>query len=443
MVQLTDAQVLAAAATDRLIHVISAPGSGKTTVAAERYGYLRYQAGDLRGVLGLTFNRTAAHELRRRIDLRWGSNCISAPHRITTFDRLHVDLLTQLLNHNKLTWLSKIKTLEVRDDYRGLEGYRFFKHGGYRRVASLDDSFHVVSTSIKVTEPCHGIGKYVAHLAALESGIVSHEDVRSVLQAAMGHPDLQMFAADWLSKTYRALVIDEVYDGDDLDLCVAYMAAEAGLSVTLIGDPWQALYRWRGAKPEVVGRLLDSCSDKFVEYKQLESFRFVGEQMPQLAVNLRDGIGATLPHADSSEVDVALARNWIQLWSVGDNVLPLAFQTVNNATDAAMNLLLDVVTRARLGTTSYGREGAIMKLGLDRENFQARQDQEFMPIIDSLLADEDIPQVLDDLRQTIKRLGAHKPRKLSEEKEIVVQLQLARLAARLERTTVIPGLTVF
>ena len=54
MIQLTDAQVLAAAAPDRLVNIISAPGSGKTTIAAERYGYLRYQASDLRGVLGLT-----------------------------------------------------------------------------------------------------------------------------------------------------------------------------------------------------------------------------------------------------------------------------------------------------------------------------------------------------------------------------------------------------
>jgi DNA helicase-2/ATP-dependent DNA helicase PcrA len=33
MVKLTNAQVLAAAAPDRLVNVISAPGSGKTTFA--------------------------------------------------------------------------------------------------------------------------------------------------------------------------------------------------------------------------------------------------------------------------------------------------------------------------------------------------------------------------------------------------------------------------
>lgn len=149
MVKLTNAQVIAAAATDRLVNIIAAPGSGKTTIAAERYGYQRYQTGDLRGVLGLTFNRAAAAELRRRIDLRWGTNCIRPAHRVITFDHLHVDLLTQLLRLGKLTWPNGITALDVRDDYRGFKGYRFLKNGSYERFASLDNR-SIVSKSRKV-----------------------------------------------------------------------------------------------------------------------------------------------------------------------------------------------------------------------------------------------------------------------------------------------------
>lgn len=443
MVKLTNAQVLAAAADDRLVNVISAPGSGKTTIAAERYGYQRYHAGDLRGVLGLTFNRAAAAELRRRIEVRWGANCIRPAHRVVTFDRLHVDLLTHLLNEGKVMWPNGATTLDVRDDYRGVKGFRFLQVGSYLRFAGLSNARSVVSKSRKVTKPEAGIGSVVDHRAVLDSGSVSHEDVRSILRAAMQIDELQQVVADWLSANYRAVIIDEVYDGDDLDLYVAYLAAEAGLSVTLIGDPWQALYKWRGAKPEVVERLLDGTSDRFVAYEQPESFRFLGEQMPQLAASLRAGAGAALPRTVSSEVDVALARNWTQLWSAGDNVLPLAFRTVNNATDAAMNLLLDVVTRARLGTASYGREGAITKLGLDREHFRAKQDNVFAPLVESLLASKDEAEVLEDLREAVKSLGVRKPSRLSDENEATVRLQLSRLAARLKEAAVIPGLTVF
>lgn len=280
------------------------------------------------------------------------------------------------------------------------------------------------------------------HRAVLNTGAVSHEDVRSILRAALQLDDIQRVAADWLSESYRALVIDEVYDADDLDLYIAYLAAEAGLSVTLIGDPWQALYKWRGAKPEVVDKLLSGTSEQFKAYEQPESFRFRGDQMPQLAIDLRAGLGASLPKVDSSQIDVALARNWTQLWSVGDNILPLSFHTVNNATDAALNLLLDVVTRSRLELSPYGREGAITKLGLDREPFLAKQDEVFGPLIADL-RDGKAAVLVDELREAIKALGVRRPSRLSDEKETAAEAQLARLAARLDKTAVVPGLTIF
>ena len=109
-----------------------------------------------------------------------------------------------------------------------------------------------------------------------------------------------------------------------------------------------------------------------------------------------------------------------------------------------MNLLLDVVTRAHFGATSYGREGAIMKLKLDREDFQAQQDQKLYPIVASLRDGKDEAQVLDDLRETIKRFGVRKPSRLTDEdKEADARLQLAQLAIRLRQNSLIPGLTVF
>ena len=443
MVQLTNPQVLAAAAPDRLVHVVSAPGSGKTTIAAERYGYLRYQRGDTRGVLGLTFNRAAAAELHRRIEARWGANCIRPAHRAVTFDHLHIDLLTRLLRLGKLTWPNGFTTLDVRDDYRGFKGYRFLPISSYERFASLDANRSVVSKGRQVAKPGPGIGGVADHRAVLNTGAVSHEDVRTILRSALKLDELQQFAADWLSENYRALVIDEVYDADDLDLYVANLAAEAGLSVTVIGDPWQALYKWRGAKPEVVEKLLNDTSERFKAYEQPESFRFRGAQMPQLAVDLRAGTGATLPKVVSSQIDVALARNWTQLWSVGDNILPLAFHTVNNATDAALNLLLDVVTRSRLGVDSYGREGAITKLGLDREQFLAKQDEVLGPLIAGLREGKAAVLVLDELREAIKALGVRRPSRLSDEKESAAEAQLARLADRVDKAAVVPGLTIF
>lgn len=443
MITLTNAQVLAAAAPDRLVNIIAPPGSGKTTIATERYGYLRYQVGDLRGVLGLTFNRAAASELRRRIEGRWGTTCIKPAHRIITFDQLHIELLTHLLNEGKITWPNDVTTLDVRDDYSGVKGFRFFESGSYVRFATLNEDRTVVSKSREVEKQETGIGRVEDHRSALGAGIVSHSDVRTILRKALQIDELRQVAVDWISSTYRAMIIDEVYDADNLDLQVAYLGAEAGLSVTLIGDPWQTLYHWRGAEPEGVKNLTDAVSEEFKEFEQTESFRFFGNQMPELAVDLRCGRRVTLPKIVSTEIDVALARTWRDLWSVGDNILPISFQTVNNKTDAALNLLLDFVTRSRFGIESYGREGAITRLGLDRERFQARQDDVLGSLLASLCEGKSEEEVLDDLREAIKSFGVRRPKQLSAEKEEAAMSQLARLAVRLDQTNLVPGLTIF
>src|SRR5690606_20146948 len=151
----------------------------------------------------------------------------------------------------------------------GTPGFRFLTPpNNFQRVAVLDGRRNVVSVGRKVEQPTTGIGNVGAHRALLSAGVVSHDDVRNILLSAMVVDELREFASSWLTESFRSLVIDEVYDAAILDLNVAFLAAEAGLDVTLIGDPWQALYKWRGATPDEVQRLLGATTDRFVEYQQ-------------------------------------------------------------------------------------------------------------------------------------------------------------------------------
>lgn len=445
MIRLTDEQVLAVTAPDRLVNIVSAPGSGKTTVASARFGYQRFQQGDLRGVLGLTFNRAAAWELTSRIVARWGANALDFPNRVMTFDALHVAALEHLLAEGLVSWPGGHTRLDVRDDYRGEQGFRFLRPpNNWRRVATLNNQRKVVSDGSRVTSPTSGIGTKRDHDALLASGITCHEDVRSILLAAMANADLKRSVRAWIARNFRSLVIDEVYDAALLDLHVAYLAAEANLSVTLVGDPWQALYGWRGATPDQVEQLLEATSERFEAYSQSVSFRFSGDQMPDLARALRASESVTLPGVASSDVDVALARQWRALWQVGDNVLPLAFRTVDNATDAALNLLLDVLTRANFGTPSFGRESAIAHLGLDRDRLRADQDNVLRPILEDLRAGKGAVEVLDELRDAVQALGApRRPNRLQDRNEIARVSEVEALSIRLKQGSLIPGLTVY
>ncbi|SEL36365.1 UvrD-helicase domain-containing protein [Rhodococcus maanshanensis] len=443
MIRLTDEQVMAAAAPERLVNIVSAPGSGKTTVAAERFGFLRYQHSDRRGVLGLSFTRAAVSELATRIAGRWGSTCLTFPHRVLTLDTLHTLLLDALLSANLISWPNGHVKLDVKDDYRGYSGHRWLTPSNYRRQAGLNSQREVVSQGRRVTVPGGGIGNKEYHDALLRAGIVSHGDLREVLTQALEVSELRDYVANWLAGSFRHFIIDEVYDAASLDLIVTLIAAEAGLGVTVIGDPRQALYGWRGATPEKVAVLLTSTSDPFAGYEQTESFRFSGKQMPVLARTLRDGKPATIPRISSNDIDVALARQWSDLWKAGDNVLPLAYRNVNNSTDAAINLLLDVFTQAQLGRNSHGREAAITQLRLDRERFIAEQVAVMRPLLADLRNGRDPKDVLDALRGAAMILGApRRPNRLKESAENARVEELRSLAIRLQQPSLIPGLTV-
>ncbi|MGV7829387.1 UvrD-helicase domain-containing protein [Mycobacterium kansasii] len=440
MIRLTDEQALASASAHKLINVVSVPGSGKTTIAAERFGYLRYRRGDSRGVLGLSFTRAAAGVLARRIERRWGSQCVSFPHRVMTFDQLHVQILHVLLGNRIIQWPNELTQVEVVDDYRGFKGFRWLPAGSYRRLATLSTDGIVVSRGQRMQAPGSGIGNVAQHNAVLESGVCSHEDVRSVLLAAFTAEHAAEFARDWLAATFREIIIDEVYDAAELDLIIARFGVSAGLGISLVGDPRQALYGWRGATPEKVASLLD---EGFFSYPQSHSFRFAGDQMPQLAADLRAGLPVTLPPIQSRDVDVALARQWRNLWLAGPNVLPLAFRSIGNATDAILNLLLDTVTWSRIERHSFGRAAALVHLGLDAAEVSEAQQSVMTPLLDHLVSGEDPVVVLDLLRSAAKDFGRRrKPTRLKESQEAARVEELSALRVRLLEEDLIPGLTV-
>lgn len=440
MIRLTDEQAVAAASAQKLINVVSVPGSGKTTIAAERFGYLRYRRADARGVLGLSFTRAAAGVLSRRIERRWGSACLTFPHKVMTFDQLHVQLLHILLEQEIIKWPNELTQVEVVDDYRGFKGFRWLAAGGYQRVASLSGDGIVVSRGRRMQGPGSGVGNVAQHKAILDAGICSHEDVRSILLTALTAQHAVESARNWLAAAFREIVIDEVYDAAELDLMIARLGVIAGLGISLVGDPRQALYGWRGATPDKVSSLLD---EGFSPYPQSRSFRFTGDQMPKLADELRAGRPVTLPPIDSRDVDVALARQWRNLWFAGPNVLPLAFRSIGNATDAVLNLLLDTVTWSRLERHSFGRAAALVQLGIDGTEVAETQQSVMIPLLDQLVAGEDPVAIVDLLRSAARSFGSRRrPNRLKDSQEAARIDELTALRIRLLEKDLIPGLTV-
>ena len=441
-IRLTDRQVVAAASDRPFTNIVSAPGSGKTTVAAERFGYIAYQrTPDRRGVLGLSFNKTAVAELSSRIESRWGKPTIQLPNMVTTFDDLHVRVMHHLIDRELVRWPVGHTTIEVLDEYRGKKGFRFLLPTNWKRIAACNQSGLVVSSSHQLTAQEYGIGGVADHRAVLAEGVASHEDVRWILRSALRLDGVADAIKAWFSANFRHIVIDEIYDADELDLWMAGTAGAAGTQITVVGDPWQALYGWRGATPEKVQILLDGLP--FHAYEQPESFRFRGEQMPDLSRMLRAGEAVAIPRRTSDDVDVALGRRWAYLWNVGDNVLPLAFRSVGNAIDGMLNLLLDEVTRRKLGRDSFGKQAAYVILGVDPTDIGTVQAGVLAPVLQAMLNGYSAADVLDLLRDAALALGAsRRPSRLPRQGEPIRQAEVEALRRRLLRDDLIPGLTV-
>lgn len=440
----------AAYTTERLSYIEAVPGSGKTTIASERFGYLRYSLRDSRGVIALTYNRAACAELVSRIYARWGSRCVAEMHCVMTFDELYRDILNFLLRRSLISWIGS-PAVEVRENYRGLKGFRTVreKEKAFICFAIVDENRQIKSVSRLVDGPATGISKKKDHTNVLAEGIVSHDDVRSIIDSALSNEALFDEVQNWLCRRYRAFIVDEVFDLNSLDVDIVKLAVESDLVVSLIGDPWQTLYGWRGAKPKLVNEMVNKVSASspgrrsFVPFKQSASFRFSGEQQIRLVEDLRLSLGVDLPLVTSFDVDVILSRRWRDLLDCGDNVLPLALGNVRNQVHASLNLFLNSLTRRYFDCNSIKRDEALAVLGISIENFEPLQDKVFCGLVDRLYRGDSPDSVFDDLLLLIKKLkGGNKPPVRNHSRSEYVKC-LEELGKRLRFDSVVPGLTVF
>ncbi|WP_405933897.1 UvrD-helicase domain-containing protein [Streptomyces sp. NBC_00827] len=95
---LTHEQLLAVGSPHRRLYVEAAPGSGKTTVSAQRFGLHRFaSAVDHRAVVAISFTRSATEEMRSRVLRHWGPSALAWPHRVVTLDTVLYGLLAHLL----------------------------------------------------------------------------------------------------------------------------------------------------------------------------------------------------------------------------------------------------------------------------------------------------------------------------------------------------------
>lgn len=384
---LTAQQKHASATSTKSIFIEAGPGTGKTTVSAQRFGVHRFAAEhrhDPRAVVAVSFTRAATYNLRRRVQRLWGREALRWPHRIVTLDTIMADLLHDLLREGLVEWPGSSKlwpdgniALDVRDSWASCGGTTstrsVYELGLSGKKLTFRETF---ATGWANRVPAVNI---VPHMRA---GICTHDDVRTILEQALEQPVCADRIQQRLGQRIRALVVDEVFDANELDIAIIESAIVAGVAVTLVGDPWQALYLFRGAKPHAVPDLL--ARNGIPTFPLTQSFRWQTAEQAALADDLRAGTGVILP-VDTDDFDVAIALFWKDLWAIGGGVLPLAYHSFKGGyEEAAATLLLNHVTRNILDLDATYLGDALTALNIQERDVPRQLEPQLQSVIETL-----------------------------------------------------------
>ncbi|MGK9462525.1 UvrD-helicase domain-containing protein [Streptomyces sp. G6] len=393
---LTHEQLAAIGGASRCLYIEAAPGSGKTTVSAHRYGIQRFdRAADSRAVVAVSFTRSATAELRNRVLTRWGDSALSWPHRIVTLDTIMCDLLTHLLHEEIVHWPGGHHELLVHDSWRA----RLPRSNSRRRPVIRLQGSQVRTTTVRAEPSEHAVDR-AAFEAAVEAGECTHDDVRRVLEAGITDETVRAVLIRHLAKTTRALLVDEVFDANLLDLKVVQLAIRAGLEVTLVGDPWQALYGFRGARPDAVPSFI--AAERFKQRDLHHSFRWITPEQDLLSTQLRSGKATLIPTGDVETAQVVLAREWKSLWASSPCVLPLAFKSATGRpSEAAATLLLNEMTTHTLGQKAVYLGDAYTTLGITDPASSARLQSRLQEILRQLSGNDNLDSIRCELNSAI------------------------------------------
>ena len=235
--------------------VLAGPGSGKTLVITRRTQWLIEKAGVAPGnILVVTFTRAAAGEMRSRFDRLMGGR-----HLPVSFGTFHAVFFTIL----KYAYQYKVENILMEN-----EKYDILRDIVHRIDVEMDDEkdflmniagdisrvkgdmmslehFYSVNCSKDVfDEIYHEYNKKLKRMRRID-----YDDMLlQTWQLFKERPDILLA---W-QKKYRYILIDEFQDINRIQYEIIRLLAKPENNLFVVGDDDQSIYRFRGAKPEIL-----------------------------------------------------------------------------------------------------------------------------------------------------------------------------------------------
>lgn len=248
------AQNAALSHKDGPMMVLAGPGSGKTTVITHRIKRLLEQGADPSGILVITFTKAAATEMKERFFHLMDEN--ETKVSFGTFHSVFYHIL-------KLAYRFPPGNVLGEDEKRG-----FFKDYLAGSEMEVEDESEFISSVINEISYVKGsridLGYYYSQNCPEEwfkklfggyedmlrrTGKIDFDDMLIMCYELFS--ERKDILAAW-QKKYRYILVDEFQDINRIQYEIVRMIALPENNLFIVGDDDQSIYRFRGAKPEIM-----------------------------------------------------------------------------------------------------------------------------------------------------------------------------------------------
>ena len=240
--------------TDGPLLILAGAGSGKTRVIAYRVAYLVGSGlADASEVLAVTFTNKAAEEMRERVELLLGS-----AYRglwVSTFHALCARLLRREASHVGLP-----RDFVIYDTSDQLSAVK-----QVLKALQIEESFIQPRAALSAISRAKNSMQSPAAMAAARSGYRDDQIARVYLEytkvletsGALDFDDLLVRTVELFetaevvrqhyAQRFRFVMVDEYQDTNRPQYLLMRRLAEIHRNLTVVGDPDQSIYGWRGA----------------------------------------------------------------------------------------------------------------------------------------------------------------------------------------------------
>jgi DNA helicase-2/ATP-dependent DNA helicase PcrA len=224
--------------------IVAGPGTGKTHTVTHRIARVIKNIKDQK-VLAITFTNKAALEMRERLE-----NRIPQFWRHATVGTFHRFALSLLREFSDLTPLPKDFQIALPDDLQDSSEEVFPQKSFLQRKEILERISLIKSTQL-VIDPDSDYQKY--HRFLRSKGFIDFDDILREALILLENEEVLV----QVRERYAHIFVDEYQDLNLIQNALLKTLVGNGLLLTVIGDPNQSIYGFRGSQVKFFTRFVE------------------------------------------------------------------------------------------------------------------------------------------------------------------------------------------